>query len=60
MDTLGSDGMDHWRREGVLEVTNELGTFDLRKGQNELTAEIVGRNEAATNYCFGIDYLLLK
>ena len=38
----------------------ELGTFDLKKGQSQLTVIIVGRNKAATNYCFGIDYLLLK
>lgn len=27
--TLGDDGMERWRAEGVLEVTNELGTFEL-------------------------------
>ncbi len=26
---VGEEGMDRWRREGVLEVTNELGSFEL-------------------------------
>ena len=39
----------------------DLGGFELKKGQNTLTAEIVGANEAAIkNYMFGLDYLLVK
>jgi hypothetical protein len=52
--------IDLFNRGVVPNNEVELGAFDLNKGQNQLTAEIVGRNEAATNYCFGIDYLLLK
>lgn len=29
VDTLGLEAMERWRREGALEVTNELGTFEL-------------------------------
>lgn len=29
---LGDEGMDRWRRDGVLEVTNELGSYDLGWG----------------------------
>jgi len=39
----------------------DLGTFDLKKGQNTLTIEIVGANEkAAKAYMASVDYLLLK
>jgi hypothetical protein len=39
----------------------ELGTFDLKAGQNTLTVEITGANEAATpDYMFGLDYLRLE
>jgi hypothetical protein len=44
-------------------VTNEinLGEIDLKKGQNTLTAEIVGANEKAVKaYMFGLDYVILK
>jgi hypothetical protein len=39
----------------------DLGAFDLKKGQNTLTVEIVGANDrAAKAYMFGLDYLRLK
>lgn len=39
----------------------DLGSFDLKKGENTLTAEIVGANDDAVKaYMFGIDYLLLR
>jgi hypothetical protein len=38
-----------------------LGTFDLKEGENQLSATITGANEKAVkNYMFGLDYLLLK
>lgn len=38
----------------------ELGVFELHKGQNELSVEIVGRNPRAVDrYMFGLDYVRL-
>jgi hypothetical protein len=38
----------------------KLGVFELKKGPNQLTVEIVGRHEKAIpRFMFGIDYLLL-
>jgi hypothetical protein len=38
-----------------------LGTFDLKEGENELSATITGANDKAVkNYMFGLDYLRLK
>jgi hypothetical protein len=44
-------------------VTGEidLGAIELKKGQNTLTAEIVGANDKAIKaYMFGLDYIILK
>jgi hypothetical protein len=44
-------------------VTKELplGTFELKAGENTLSAEIVGANgKAQKQYMFGLDYLILK
>ncbi len=39
----------------------DLGVFDLKQGENEFTATIVGANEKAIKaYMFGLDYILLK
>ncbi|HPA18204.1 MAG TPA: DUF2961 domain-containing protein [Verrucomicrobiae bacterium] len=39
----------------------ELGTFDLKAGENTLSVTIVGANEKAVkSYMVGIDYLMLK
>jgi hypothetical protein len=39
----------------------DLGTFDLKAGDNEFTATVVGANDQAIkSYMFGLDYLLLK
>jgi hypothetical protein len=54
--------MDFFKR-GDVGVTGrkDLGAFDLKAGDNELTAEIVGKNDRAVpNYMFGIDYMLLE
>lgn len=39
----------------------DLGQIELTQGENKLTAEIVGANDAAAKaYMFGLDYILLK
>ena len=39
----------------------DLGTFDLKAGDNEFSATVVGANDKAIKaYMFGLDYLLLK
>lgn len=39
----------------------DLGVFDLKQGENELTVNVVGANEKAIKaYMFGLDYILLK
>jgi hypothetical protein len=39
----------------------DLGAMELKKGENTLTAEIVGANDAAIKgYMFGLDYLVVK
>ena len=39
----------------------ELGEFELREGENELSAIVIGANEKAVkSYMFGLDYILLK
>lgn len=39
----------------------KLGTAELKKGRNTITAEIAGANpKAVKKYMFGLDYLLLK
>jgi hypothetical protein len=47
---------------GVIQTGEiPLGTFDLRKGANELSAVVVGANpKAEKQYMFGLDYILLK
>ena len=39
----------------------DLGVFELKSGDNELSIKVVGANEKADKaYMFGLDYLLLK
>ena len=40
----------------------ELGTFDLKTGENRLEVQITGTNEKARpkNYMFGLDCIVLK
>jgi hypothetical protein len=54
--------MDFFIAEGVKATGREnRGTFDLEKGDNELKAVIIGKNDKAVpSYMFGIDYLLLE
>jgi hypothetical protein len=37
-----------------------LGTFDLEKGQNTLTMEVVGKNEASKGLIGGLDYVRIE
>ncbi|MGE5611293.1 MAG: glycoside hydrolase family 172 protein [Bacillota bacterium] len=48
--------------DGVVPTKElDLGTFDLKEGQNQLSVTVVGANEKAVkSYMFGLDYLLLK
>jgi len=47
---------------GVIQTAElPLGVFELREGQNVLSATVVGANEKALKeYMFGLDYLTLK
>jgi hypothetical protein len=49
--------------EAEVRPTGErlLGEFELKAGDNEFSATVVGANEKAIkSYMFGLDYLLLK
>ena len=54
--------IDLFQPEGVGRTDEiDLGAFDLKKGRNLLTVEIVGANDKAKKaYMFGLDYMLLK
>jgi hypothetical protein len=54
--------IDLFQPEGVGRTEAlDLGAFDLAKGRNLLTVEIVGANDKAVKaYMFGLDYILLK
>ena len=47
---------------GVIQTGEvALGTFELRKGANELSAVVIGANpKARKQYMFGLDYIRLK
>jgi len=36
-----------------------IGTFELNKGQNTLTVETTGKNDKASGYIFGLDFIKL-
>jgi hypothetical protein len=49
----------HGRRNVTKNI--DLGEFDLQKGHNTLTIEIIGANDKAVkSYMFGLDYIMLK
>ncbi len=54
--------IDLFQPDGVGRTDElDLGAFDLKKGRNLLTVEIVGANtRAKKDYMFGLDYMLLK
>jgi len=55
------DPIDFYNPEVRPSREMDLGVFDLKAGDNEFTATVVGANEKAIKaYMFGLDYLLLK
>lgn len=53
--------MDFYNPEVAPSQEIELGVFDLRQGDNELSVTVVGASPKAIKaYMFGLDYLLLK
>jgi hypothetical protein len=53
--------LDFYHDGVVLTEEIPLGTFELRQGQNRLSAVVVGANEKAQKaYMFGLDYLKLQ
>ena len=49
------------RLSGAMKNEIELGVFELTRGQNRITAEVVGSNEQAVKaYMFGLDYIRLE
>jgi hypothetical protein len=61
-DAKAGPPIDFYNEDGVI-VTDEidLGTAELKAGENRLTVTIVGANEKAQkSYMVGIDYIVLK
>jgi hypothetical protein len=55
------DPMDFYQPEVKPSGEIDLGTFELKAGENELSVTVIGANEKALKaYMFGLDYLLLK
>jgi hypothetical protein len=53
--------MDFYNPDVQPSAEVELGVFELKAGDNELSVKVVGANEKAIKaYMFGLDYLLLK
>jgi hypothetical protein len=53
--------MDFYNPEVAPTKEVDLGVFDLKAGDNEFSATVVGANEKADKaYMFGLDYLMLK
>jgi hypothetical protein len=53
--------IDFYNADVSLTKEMDLGVFDLKAGENEFSATVVGANEKAIkSYMLGLDYLLLK
>jgi hypothetical protein len=53
--------IDFYNNEVIVTDEIELGTFDLKAGENKLSIAITGANEKADKaYMVGLDYLILK
>ncbi len=53
--------MDFYNPEVRPTKEIDLGVYDLKAGENEFSATVVGANEQAIkSYMLGLDYLLLK
>jgi hypothetical protein len=60
-DKKVGEPMDFYHNGVTSSGRKELGTFELTSGDNQLKAEIVGKNaKAIPRYMFGLDYLLLE
>jgi hypothetical protein len=60
-DKKVGEPMDFYHNGVTSSGRKELGTFELTRGDNQLKAEIVGKNaKAVPRYMFGLDYLLLE
>ena len=60
-DQKAGKPMDFYNDGVVATGRKELGTFDLKTGDNQLKVEITGKNDKAVpQYMFGLDYLLLE
>jgi len=53
--------IDFYNPDITVTKERELGVFDLKEGENQLTVKAIGANEKAVpGYMFGLDYLLLR
>lgn len=53
--------IDLYNNGVVVSDQKDLGTFDLKQGENEIMLEIVGANpQALKKYMAGLDYLILE
>jgi hypothetical protein len=60
-DQKAGDPIDFYKAGDVGAVRRELGTFELKAGENQFKVEIKGANpKALPRYMFGLDYLLLE
>ncbi len=60
-DRKAGQPIDFYNNGVVVTGEIELGTFDLKEGENRLTVTIVGANEKAQKaFMVGIDYLILR
>ena len=53
------DPIDSWGDKVEPAAAVSIGTFDLTKGQNTLTVESTGKNEKASGFLFGLDFIKL-
>ena len=55
------EAIDFYSPQVALTKEMPLGTFELKAGENRLSATITGANEKAVkSYMFGLDYIVLK
>ena len=60
-DQKAGEPIDFYNKRIRLTKEIELGVFQLTKGENRITAEVVGANEEAVKaYMFGLDYIRLE
>ena len=52
--------MDFYNDGVKITEERDLAVVDLKAGENQITAEVIGRNKRSTNTMLGLDYLMLK